>query len=268
VDDDSQGQDRTEVLEAEVRGLTETVAVLQAQLAALLDPVRLAADAPVEGAAPRADAGSTPAPHEQGPAPETRISRRGALALGAAAAVGLGAVADSVLAATPAAAATGNMQYGASNNAVTAGTDLTSTATGETLSIENTAGEGNALSVSVTDALSAGSAIYAVNAGQNNTVKALSNNVDNLEFGAGSGRPGGEHLGVRPLRPGWPGTLVSHTGHEPWPSDHRHASRRRVLRRLRGLSLPAPRRRPAAMVPGGSRWVLARHHLRHRTVLL
>ena len=190
MDDDSQGQDRTEVLEAEVRGLTETVAVLQAQLAALLDPVRLAADAPVEGAAPRADAGSTPAPHEQGPAPETRISRRGALALGAAAAVGLGAVADSVLAATPAAAATGNMQYGASNNAVTAGTDLTSTATGETLSIENTAGEGNALSVSVTDALSAGSAIYAVNAGQNNTVKALSNNVDNpnaVVFASNSG---------------------------------------------------------------------------------
>ena len=84
-----------------------------------------------------------PSQYEEPPS-EGRISRRGALVLGAAAAVGLGAVADSVLSATPAGATTGNMQYGVSNNANTAATDLTSTATSQTLSIENT-GTGAAL---------------------------------------------------------------------------------------------------------------------------
>jgi hypothetical protein len=86
-------------------------------------------------------------PSSEGPTPsDGRMSRRGALALGAAAAVGLGAVADSVLSATPAWATTGNMQYGAGNNAGTAATDLTSTAASQTLSIENT-GNGTALLV-------------------------------------------------------------------------------------------------------------------------
>ena len=145
--DDSQGQDRTKALEAEVRGLTETVAALQAQLQTLLGPASPTAVAAVEATPPGADAGSGPATGSSDPAPDARITRRGALALGAAAAVGIGAVADSVLSPTPAWATTGTMQYGAANNAGTAATDLTSSAPSQTLSIENT-GNGGALLVS------------------------------------------------------------------------------------------------------------------------
>ena len=82
------------------------------------------------------------------------MSRRGALALGAAAAVGIGALADSVLAATPAGATTGTMQYGATNNAGSTATDLTSSATTETLSVENT-GAGYGIDVTSTGSAAA-----------------------------------------------------------------------------------------------------------------
>jgi hypothetical protein len=150
-------------LEQRVEALTRQVEELTGRLAALVGDGRMAPSpagvagvphpmdgtgptaASVAGAGPGGDAPAEPAPPAD--APEPRVSRRGALALGAAAAVGIGALADSVLSATPAGATTGNMQYGASNNAGTAATDLTSSANAQTLSVENT-GNGSALTVS------------------------------------------------------------------------------------------------------------------------
>ena len=99
------------------------------------------------------------------------MSRRGALALGAAAAVGIGALADSVLAATPAGATTGTMQYGASNNAGTTATDLTSSATTETFSVENT-GTGYGIDVTSTGAAAA---LFATADGMRPTIEAYKN---------------------------------------------------------------------------------------------
>jgi len=101
-----------------------------------------------------------PAAEEATPS-DARISRRGALALAAAAAVGLGAVADSVLAATPAGATTGNLQFGLSNDAGTAATNLTSTATYETLSVTNTAnGNGYGIVGSTQGTTSTGTGVF------------------------------------------------------------------------------------------------------------
>jgi hypothetical protein len=153
-------------VEAQLRTLTRRVEELTGQLAALEG----AGGAPVPPGTfrmtppPACEAGTgeaqvpgpvpgpvavdpVPGPVAGDSAPDTRISRRGALALGAAAAVGIGALADSVLSATPAGATTGNMQYGASNNAGTSATDLTSSTTAQTLSVENS-GNGSALTVS------------------------------------------------------------------------------------------------------------------------
>jgi hypothetical protein len=147
VVDDAQGQGSHAALEAEVRRLSETVALLQAQLTPPVSSPGGGTPAEPELPVPARAGG----PGSPAPAADARMSRRGALALGAAAAVGIGAVADSVLSATPAWATTGNMQYGASNNAGSAETDLTSTASSETLNVTN-AGTGAGLTVSCTSA--------------------------------------------------------------------------------------------------------------------
>jgi hypothetical protein len=152
-DDSADLEQLVRTLLGRVEELTDEVAVLRAAGAGPT-PSPVIAPAP-EASPPTVPTGrtapvatvesssSTESPTADGPETTTRISRRGALALGAAAAVGIGAVADSVLSATPAGATTGNMQYGASNNAGTAETDLTSSATTETLSVVNTGtGEG------------------------------------------------------------------------------------------------------------------------------
>jgi hypothetical protein len=119
---DTQGLESIADLRAEVRRLSETVALLQAQA---IPAASASGDGEPSGPG-RLVPTAPPQPDRTAPAPsDARISRRGALALGAAAAVGIGALADSVLSPTPAWATTGNMQYGASNNAGTAVTALT-----------------------------------------------------------------------------------------------------------------------------------------------
>jgi len=78
---------------------------------------------------------------------DDRATRRGMLRLAGAAVVG--GAAATLLGAQPAAAATGNMQYGASNDAGADQTTLTSSAFGEgttTLGVENTGGGGGVFS--------------------------------------------------------------------------------------------------------------------------
>ena len=138
-------------VEARLRAMAETIDALQAELSAVRAAARPGTGsgpgAPVGGPRP-ADPPATPSGAEPAvPSTDARISRRGALALGAAAVAGLGAVADSVLSPTPAWATTGNMQYGAGNNAGAAETSLTASAPSATLSVTNTS-TGNGLFVS------------------------------------------------------------------------------------------------------------------------
>ena len=150
--DDTKDPGTVHDLEAQLHAMTARMDEMAAELDALRGGSAGGRRTPDDGDTRRQPpapdtAGAGPQPPGATPAPDPRISRRGALALGAAAAVGISAVADSVLSPTPAGATTGAMQYGASNNAGSSVTDLTSLASAQTLSLENT-GNGSALTAS------------------------------------------------------------------------------------------------------------------------
>jgi len=185
VENDGQGQGQDHDLAAQLQRVVEQMNAMAAELAGLRaergdhsladgggSGPAVAAD-PSDASGPRVPT-ETAGDRESG---DTRFSRRGALALGAAAAVGIGAIADSVLSPTPAWATTGNMQYGASNNAGTAETDLGSTATTETFNVTNTGtGGGGAITAEVEDSGNAGTAVTALTAG---TGEALVGSIQN-----------------------------------------------------------------------------------------
>jgi hypothetical protein len=173
-----QGQDHD--VAAQLRAVVEQMNEMAAELAVLRSerggPAVAVTDRPEPSVAsgPSAPPVDTSGPEDPG---DARISRRGALALGAAAAVGIGALADSVLSPTPAWATTGNMQYGASNNAGTAETDLTSTVNTETLNVINTGtGGGGAITADVTGVTNPGTVVDATTSG---TGEALVGSIQN-----------------------------------------------------------------------------------------
>jgi len=178
-----QGQDHD--LAAQLHAVVEQMNEMAAELAILRSgrggPAVPATDRPERSVTSDPSVPQAPetGPDTSGPEDpgDTRFSRRGALALGAAAAVGIGALADSVLSPTPAWATTGNMQYGASNNAGTTETDLTSTATTETFNVTNTGtGGGGAITAEVEASGNAGTAVTALTAG---TGEALVGSIQN-----------------------------------------------------------------------------------------
>ena len=127
MDNGDQGRDQD--LAAQLHAMVERMNEMAAELAVLRSergehPVASGDDsgrAAITDPSPTQDRPDTADPQDPG---DTRFSRRGALALGAAAAVGIGALADSVLSPTPAWAGTGDMQFGTSNDAGSSETDL------------------------------------------------------------------------------------------------------------------------------------------------
>jgi hypothetical protein len=184
----------------DMRKLKEELEAMRGQLAALTATVAvLTDDQPAGGVVPptfpsdhRSTMGAVLASDDGLPG-NARISRRGALALGAAAAVGLGALADSGLAVTPAAATTGAMQYGASNDAGADETDLISTSDTETLSVTNNGsgaaiagtvvGNGTVLQATNSDTSSTGTVLDASTAGIGGILKGQMTNGNNPQPG-------------------------------------------------------------------------------------
>lgn len=135
-------------LELEVDELRTALAEQRALLEELRDH-RRSARSSAAGAAPSENHTVTPTAGEGvgGVPSRNNWTRRGLLFGGLSAAAGAAA---SVAGAIPAAAATGNMLFGAANNATTSATSLTSTSASETLAVTNT-GIGDGIEVVAND---------------------------------------------------------------------------------------------------------------------